>query len=138
MQIAKGILHTLKSLRISLIQTQMNYSMRINSHLQLPHLFILLAFFNYSCDHYNENVIINYSCSGVVTKKFIDHDNHSASTLLVQGKGGKFDACYITSYDSNAIYLYKKVVVGDSIIKKAGSKTYHIKSLGKDYFYKYK
>ena len=71
-------------------------------------------------------------------KKFIDYDNPAANTLHVQEKGGKNDICYITSYGKNRTYLYDKVSLGDSIIKKSGSKVYHVKSSGKDYFYEYK
>jgi hypothetical protein len=112
--------------------------MRKNSRSKLAFLLIISTFFNCSCDHYNENITINHSCTGLVVKKFIDHDNHAAHTLFVQGKGGKNDICYIDSYDKNVTYLYDKVSIGDSIIKKPGSKIYHVKSSEKDCFYEYK
>lgn len=80
---------------------------------------------------------LNYSCTGVVVKKLIDYDNHRAHTLWVKGMGGINDICSITSFDTDSIYLYNRVDIGDSIIKKPGSKLYHIKSAEKNFVYEH-
>lgn len=114
---------------------------RIFKHVRLGVLTLLLialSFFNYACGPYNRNTIINESCTGVVVKKYINYSNHAAHTLWVQGKGGINDICYITTNSLDSIYLYNKISIGDSLIKKPGSSLYHIKSSAKDYTYEYK
>lgn len=102
-----------------------------------PFLSTLLLFTS-ACDHYNENIIIRDSCTGVVVKKYIDHDNHGAHTLWIQGKGGPNDICYVTTYSIDSICFYNKVVIGDSLIKKPASSLYRIKSFTKDFTCEYK
>ena len=97
-----------------------------------------LLLFTSACDHYNENVIIRDSCAGVVIKKYINHDNHGAHTLWVQGKGGPNDICYITTYSLDSVCFYNKVAIGDSLIKKPRSLLYRIKSPTKDFTCEYK
>ena len=88
---------------------------------------------SWSCDF----LPLHDECIGIVVKKFRNPDDHLAYTIWVEGKYGKQDLFNIISDDRDSLYLYHKISLGDSIIKRKGIKTYHIKGKNKDYFYEH-
>jgi hypothetical protein len=105
--------------------------------LMLLPLFTMILL-THSCQSYNDSIILHEACRGIVVKKYIDYKNHRAHTLWVQEKGGKNDIFYLSTYDTDSVFLYNRITLGDSIIKRPGSKVYAVKSRKKNYTYEYK
>jgi hypothetical protein len=76
--------------------------------------------------------VLSEECKGIVTEKYIDHNNHGLRTIVVVNPPEKK---FITTIGYDTIALYTNVRVGDSIIKKKGEMLYIIKGVGKEILY---
>ena len=69
---------------------------------------------------------------GVVTRKYIVRNNRNAHVLVIMERAKRFS---IETYVADTIPLYSEVLVGDSVIKRAGSNSYRVKNHEKDIVY---
>lgn len=85
-------------------------------------IFLIVNLFLPSANCSDHDDFVNQHYQGIISKKFLNYDNHKHETITIETEEKKFDLLLIKD-----LLVYEYIMEGDSVFKKSGSDNFEIK-----------